>query len=143
MSDQVVMTDDQYLEDSQAIKTRIINKMVQNDVPTTEEGVELLLKVLDSRDKVALGRKKIDVEANIGSSAQAATQFIADFMRNYDPNSTPYIVDVPVERTIRDIPSSVPTPVLVTDETSTNPAQLSWKEFVSADEVGAEAKEDK
>lgn len=138
-NEMIVMTDDQYLEDGQAIKTQVINKICSGGVPESEERIELLLKVLDSRDKVALGRKRIDVEANVGSQAAAATALIADVLRGYDGSATPYVVDSPVERTLPSIPTSVPTPVLVEDETSVNAKQLSWDQFVSLDEVGNEA----
>lgn len=135
----VVMTDDQYLEDGQGIKTQIINKIISAGVPESEERIELLLKVLDSRDKVALTRKRIDVDANVGSQAAAATALIADVLRNFDGRDTPYVVAQPVERKVPSIPASIPTPVLVEDETSVNAKQLSWDQFVSADEVGGDS----
>lgn len=72
---------DQQIKHTQKIKNRILHSLVHSNpdgtIPTDKDSVELMLKVADSMDKSALGKKRLQVEeksSNNAASVLAAIQ---------------------------------------------------------------------
>lgn len=75
---------DQQLKHTQRIKGRLLHKLVYSNpdgsIPTDKDSVELMLKVADSMDKVAINKKRISVEEKSGNSALSILQGIAQLV---------------------------------------------------------------
>lgn len=75
---------DDQLKHTQRIKGRLLHKLVYSNpdgsMPTDKDSVELMLKVADSMDKVAINKKRISVEEKSGNSALSILQGIAQLV---------------------------------------------------------------
>jgi hypothetical protein len=75
---------DQQLKHTQRIKGRLLHKLVYSNpdgsMPTDKDSVELMLKVADSMDKVAINKKRISVDEKSGNSALSILQGIAQMV---------------------------------------------------------------
>lgn len=75
---------DDQLKHTQKIKNRILHKLVHSNpdgaIPTDKDSVELMLKVAESMDKVAINKKRISVEEKSTNSALSILQGIAQLV---------------------------------------------------------------
>ena len=75
---------DDQLKHTQRIKGRLLHKLVyanpDGSMPTDKDSVELMLKVADSMDKVAINKKRISVDEKSGNSALSILQGIAQLV---------------------------------------------------------------
>ena len=75
---------DAQLKHTQRIKGRLLHKLVHSNpdgaIPTDKDSVELMLKVAESMDKVAINKKRISVEEKSGNSALSILQGIAQLV---------------------------------------------------------------
>lgn len=66
------------------IKNRILHKLVQSNpdgsIPTDKDTVELMLKVVDSMDKGAVNKKRVNVDEKNGNSALSILTGIAELV---------------------------------------------------------------
>lgn len=72
------------LKHTQRIKGRLLHKLVHvnpdGSMPTDKDSVELMLKVAESMDKVAINKKRISVDEKSGNSALSILQGIAQLV---------------------------------------------------------------
>ena len=129
--EEVVISLDDDLEFTRRLKRRIIDNsfdangsLKDSDDPKSREFV---LRVLDSLDKSALGRKRIQVEEGANEIARETNGFLAQIHRNAVPD--PFRVGTPVPRDIApDIqPSASATSVMIS--TAPEAGKTNYEDF--------------
>lgn len=75
---------DDQLKHTQRIKGRILHKLVHSNpdgtLPTDQDSVELMLKVIDSMDKSTIAKKRVQVDEKGGNAAIAILTGIAEIV---------------------------------------------------------------
>lgn len=132
MSAEIKLTDDYVLNDGQQIKTDIINHIKANGVASLgDERLEMLLKFVESRDKVALGRLKIESAAETSGAIAMAQATIAEMFKRAGQNGSakPYVEMEPTERELPTAGADIPVPIPVLGETEVAPKQITFESF--------------
>ena len=63
-------TDDELLEKNESLRRSIISKLVEKEIPTDTESLNLLSKLLDSSDRSAISRKRIKVDSKANDNQE-------------------------------------------------------------------------
>lgn len=129
-----ISKDDAILDEGIELKTRIINHMVQNGIPADRADKMALLAMIESRDRVALGRKKLQVDANLGNTnAQVAMALGQLFMQAGSGGAAkPFVETVPIVREAPTLPDNSPAVQTVAGEMDISHPQLDYDSFVKA-----------
>lgn len=73
------------------VKNRILHKLVHSNpdgsIPTDKDSVELMLKVVDSMDKGAVNKKRVNVDEKNGNSALSILTGIAELIAKSGNNN--------------------------------------------------------
>ncbi len=68
-------TDDELLEKNESLRRSIISKLVEKEIPTDTESLNLLSKLLDSSDRSAISRKRIKVDSKANDNQERVLAF--------------------------------------------------------------------
>lgn len=130
--------DDDVLAYTQGMRRKLIDKATSNgaNIPTDPDGAGVVLKALGDMDRVAMGRKRLKVDQNIGDAVAQGTAIIAHIFGKVSGKDNPFVVkgEVP-DRHLPEHPSDMaPGLTLVPGELDQVAHELTYDGLMSGEE---------
>lgn len=134
--DYVPMTDEQQLLYTQKIRRGYIDQAIQGKVLQTGERGDkaLLLQTLNDMDRAALTNKRIKADEKNGAVTAQAASVVASMLERMSSGSLRQNTPTGVGPA-PSLPDTVPAPTLVPGETEVGAAGMTYKSFITTQNV--------
>ena len=115
------------LELTQTIREKYINEMDGRGIPEKTGELVFLVQLLDGMDKSVLNKSKIKIEDQANKTESSTAKLIADVLLKHKVSQS-------IERDATpELPSDLPTPIVVAGELDQTSSELNYQMFVDGD----------
>jgi len=112
------------LELTQTIREKYIIEMDERGIPEKTGELVFLVQLLDGMDKSVLNKSKIKIEDQANKTESSTAKLIADVLLKHKVSQS-------IERDVTpELPSDLPTPVVVEGELDQTISELNYQKFV-------------